>query len=1064
MSTSPLPSAPSSEDARGASEPTVRIVQGKKPLPTDQKPYKAFISYKHHASLPFGERVAKALRLYAKPLLSPPLRIFRDEEYLVPEDSLPRAIRGALERSEYLVLLASREAAESVWVQDELRIWCAELGRTQRLIIVLTKDALAYDPVTKRVDWAATTALPALLSDHLVEVPLYVDLRWVTREEQLDPANAEFKKRINVLAAPLHGVDPEVMLNREVIAHRRNMLVVRSAVALLIALALTATGFWWRARREQQRAENALAAERVARERAETEAERAAANLTANQARQTADRSPQLAMLLAAEAAGRLHRKNIAVTTAAAQTIIDLSRQISGVSLGGHRFASAPGGPAEGKATTVSAVAVSPDSRWIATGDHDGRLLLRSSANLAKWVELSPGQEVSSLAHERQIQAITFSGDSRRLAASQYGEAGIWDLSGEPRQVARLTGHDHYVYDVHFGRESGWLLTSSSSGIRVWDTAASPPRPSLLPGSKDSYRAVLAMDDELVVSFKGQVWSRRAPQARPSLLPGMLGTPNCMAVDRSGRKVAVGTSEGTVHVWELPGKTHRSFVQGDFIDGVSFSPDGGSLASVSWNRSAFIWDLSGKNDPLTFNHPDKVHGVAFHPSGAFIATHGADGRVRLWGTNWQVPGGPVELGGQAGGGAEVAFSPDGSFLIGVAHEPLPRLWSLNRLFAGVDVLGGGKNQAFESLAFSGKTRRLVAVSRSGSPMVWDVGDPLARPVALPDASNNSSQAVVTADGRWVASSGVAGRPYLWDLAHPLAAPRRLRGATSYRNKVAFSPDGSLIAALDESGKILLESTADAKREAIELQGEAKPAVDLAFTPGGTHVGAAYSDGQSFLWDLKDRKRRALSGTGPAPTTFSIWPDGRQVTLAGERFLHWRALDEGASWHKAELPPQAEVTKVAVSPASTFLAAGTRAGTVLLWDLRQTPIRRRELLALVGEVVSVAFDERGSWLAAAVHESAGVWSLGDLTAAPLTLNPKYLEDPRRLGWSKSNAIADVRFVGDDRLAAALGWGAVAIWNLSAADLVRQACEIAGRQLTAAEAASYPEVAGTSACRR
>ncbi len=106
--------------------------------------YKAFISYKHHADLPFAERIAKALRTYARPLLKPPLRTFRDEEYLLPNESLPKAIRAALEDSSFLVLLASPECAASVWVSEALQIWCTALQRSNRLLIVLTHGEIVF--------------------------------------------------------------------------------------------------------------------------------------------------------------------------------------------------------------------------------------------------------------------------------------------------------------------------------------------------------------------------------------------------------------------------------------------------------------------------------------------------------------------------------------------------------------------------------------------------------------------------------------------------------------------------------------------------------------------------------------------------------------------------------------------------------------------------------------------------------------------------------------------------------------------------------------------------------
>lgn len=68
---------------------------------------------------------------YAKPIRARPIRIFRDERYLVPGLNLPKLIVDALNASEFLILLASPQAALSSWVQDEVERWCGELKRAK---------------------------------------------------------------------------------------------------------------------------------------------------------------------------------------------------------------------------------------------------------------------------------------------------------------------------------------------------------------------------------------------------------------------------------------------------------------------------------------------------------------------------------------------------------------------------------------------------------------------------------------------------------------------------------------------------------------------------------------------------------------------------------------------------------------------------------------------------------------------------------------------------------------------------------------------------------------------
>jgi WD40 repeat protein len=200
--------------------------------------YKAFVSYKHHVSTSFALRLEQALKAYAKPLLSRPIRIFRDEKHLVPGVDLPKLIVDALDASEFLILLASPEAAVSPWVRDEIDHWCRELKRTQNLIVVLTAGEIATDDKTKRIDWAHTNALPAVLEAYLERVPLYVDLRGNDHVDALSLSNPEFKTAVNSITARFRSVDPNDMLGEEIRQHRRNLRLRNGAVSALAALTL----------------------------------------------------------------------------------------------------------------------------------------------------------------------------------------------------------------------------------------------------------------------------------------------------------------------------------------------------------------------------------------------------------------------------------------------------------------------------------------------------------------------------------------------------------------------------------------------------------------------------------------------------------------------------------------------------------------------------------------------------------------------------------------------------------------------------------------------------------
>ncbi|WP_374499552.1 TIR domain-containing protein [Zoogloea sp.] len=236
--------------------------------------YAAFISYRHtDYNLAHARSLETALRRYAKPLWRPPISIFRDDRVLKPGDDLPRVIRKALVGSEFLLYLATKDAGESTWVQDELRIWCAELRRADRLIIVHVSDSIEVDVALGAVNWERTDALPALLKPYVSSIPVWVDLSWASKDAQRDLLNADYRGAVNAITARFRNLEPGVMSDGEVITHRRNVRLRNGFTAVILASMVAAIYFGDQARRDRSRAEAAAESEKEQRQRAEVAAE-----------------------------------------------------------------------------------------------------------------------------------------------------------------------------------------------------------------------------------------------------------------------------------------------------------------------------------------------------------------------------------------------------------------------------------------------------------------------------------------------------------------------------------------------------------------------------------------------------------------------------------------------------------------------------------------------------------------------------------------------------------------------------------------------------------------------
>ena len=307
-----------------------------------------------------------------------------------------------------------------------------------------------------------------------------------------------------------------------------------------------------------------------------------------------------------------------------------------------------------GEVAPVSAVALSPDGRWLAIGTGDAAAAGRpaQTQHVVLW-DLTTGREARRLALLGQaVSALSFSADSRLLAAGNRS-----DPEACPQCTARL-------WEVQSGRElqsfatdprrGGFALspdgrtvassatTSDSYAIGLWDAQTGKPLQRIETGEQWAFAfaprgAVLAS-----VGGAGDVTLRDARTGREqrALTDASADMRPCVAFSPDGKLVAAGaTSLFSSAVWDFRSGKVVSWFDGHTRDVTDIrvssarTPRGSLVATASLDTTALLWAArTGRLQRVLAGHLGGVTAVAFSADERLVITGSLDGTARIWDT------------------------------------------------------------------------------------------------------------------------------------------------------------------------------------------------------------------------------------------------------------------------------------------------------------------------------------------------------------------------------------------------------------------------------------------------
>jgi WD40 repeat protein len=540
----------------------------------------------------------------------------------------------------------------------------------------------------------------------------------------------------------------------------------------------------------------------------------------------------------------------------------------------------------EEHAAPVTALAFSPDGRWLVTGTRSGTIGIWSSEEGTS-TRLFTG-------HRAEILALRFSPDGKHLvSASADNSAAVWSVStGE--LLRRVSVPGSFIQDATFTPDGTRLVTADNSrtnAVRLWDLESGATLRVLGGHAGAVLSLAILPDGRLVTGGEDQsvrLWNLETGELSRTL-EGARGGVRHLSVVSNGPLLMAGCTDQRVLVWDTQTGNAVHLWATDPLASLHWVPGTEQALTATGGLQLRVVDLkTGLTQRAFEGHTTSVtSGVAFSPDDRFVLSAGVEATTRLWNrTNGVLLRG---FEGQGAGSAAAAFSPDGRQVLTTFGHPRmsARLWDaetgqLEREFRG-------HTDWLLAAAFSPDGTRIATGSQDRTVRIWE-----------------------TATGRLLQTLG---------------------SGNAFTHCVAFSHDGKRVAgggsSFDPTVRVWDVESGELR---ATYQAEAGTVKSLAFSPSGNVLFVAWEEGLIRVLDLDSGQQLQELMSGGFLNELALSPDGEWLLVAegwpsfAARLLEWRT----GQVLRVFAGHTAPVESVAFSSRGRQVLTG--ADVVRLWDV------------------------------------------------------------------------------------------------------------------------------------
>ena len=498
---------------------------------------------------------------------------------------------------------------------------------------------------------------------------------------------------------------------------------------------------------------------------------------------------------------------------------------------------------------------------------------------------------------------------------------------------------------------------------------------------------------------------------------------------------------------------------------VRYSPDGEVIVTGSYDNTAKLWLLDGREIQSLEGHSRAVMAADFSRDGRLLATASLDGSVRLWQRDQSPTASPDDLPSfnplpdsltSEDRLSSLDLSDDGQRLITGSLEGTVKLWQRQgTAWVSTDMLSPSPAQpaAIGAVGFSPDETTIAAAGDEGTVQLWDTA---GNPQETYRYDSDLLGLGFSPDGNTLIASAEDGAVVLWnrtlkgDQGITLDAPLGETGHADSVEEVQFSPDGQLIATASLDGTIKLW-TSEGKLLKT-LVGSRSRINSFDFHPDSGSLSSVSRDGIISVWQVAPAMgtSQSIADNLQDGEAVSFHPQTGIVAFNNENQLQLQPVgqssDQPSDQTAHNLPPPVvvhehtdSISGIRFSPTGNLIASSSYDHTVMISQL-DTPAAVSVIQPRAGRVYQSSFSPEADLLATATENgTVQLWNLP--------------EGSRSTGWSahEGTEIFDITFSPDGTtLLTAGSGGTVKLWRLDGEEIA----PLSGHQGTVYEASFSP----------